>query len=211
MLAGWDALFDRAEAAVSGDAMSLKRVKFIRAQFLEPTKRHFAEYLASLDVGKALESRRETETPNMIDEKMFVSRPGSSIKRDTENFVTAPDSIRVDASFAARDEYAVLRFKDHGITLKPDTRYRISYFLKYKDIKPIHSDGGVAVDIDYKFRYGWMNPNIPFHGSHDWMYQSFIVNTRNRIRDTSALYLHINGSTGTAWFDDVRVEEIKGK
>ena len=211
VLAGWDALFDRAEAAVSGDAASLKRVKFIRAQFLEPTKRHFAEYLASLDVGKALESRRETASTNMIDEKMFSGRQGMAVKRDTGNFITAPDSIRVDATCAARDEYAVLRFKDHGITLKPDTRYRISYFLKYKDIAPIHSDGGVAVDIDYKFRFGWMNPNIPFHGSHDWMYQSFIVNTGNRIRDTSALYLHINGSTGTAWFDDVRVEEVKDK
>ena len=210
VLAGWDSLFDRAEAAVADDAASLKRVKFIRAQLLEPTKRHFSEYLASLDVGKALGKRRmEKGTANLIDEKMFAGKPAGAMSRDTENYVTAPGSIRIDATSAARAGCALLRFKDHGITLKPNTRYRISYFLKYKDIKPVHTDGGVEVDVDYKFRYGWMNPNIPFRGSHDWMYQSFVIDTRNRIRDTSALYLHINGSTGTAWFDDVRIEEIK--
>ena len=211
VLAGWDSLFDRAEAAVADDADCLRRVKFMRAQLLEPTKRHFSGYIASLDVGKALEMRRRPSAPNIVDDSMFVGRVRGVVSRDAANFVTAPDSIRVDASPASKEGYAMLRFRDHGIKLKPNTKYRISYFLKYKDIKPVHTDGGVSVSVDSKLRYGWMEPTMPFCGSHDWMYQSFVMDTGNRTRDTSALYLFVNGATGTAWFDDVRVEEVAGK
>ena len=69
-------------------------------------------------------------------------------------------------------------------------------------------DGGVAADLNHKSRYGWMNPVVPLQGSHDWMGQSFVINTGKRTVDRPKFYLRVHCARGTAWFDDVRFEEI---
>ena len=209
VLSGWAASFDRAEAAVRDDPDALRRVRFVRREFLEPMARHFSDYLASLDVRRGLERWRAADrSRNLTPLERFTFRACAEPTRDAAQSVTGEPSIRVSSRDAMRWAGAQFDFAKNGVTLKPNTRYRISYFLKYENVVPVNSDAGVAVNVDYKFRYGWMNPNIPFIGSHDWMYQEFVIDTAARPTHRSRLNLQLIGATGTAWFDGFRMEEV---
>lgn len=207
VLEGYESLFAQAEAAVAKDSPEARRIAFVRRHFLDPLKRRFADYLASLDVGRAMASRPSAAAPgNLIDERAFTFRPANRIRRDREVFLTAPDSIRIDGD--GDWTYAAYDFAAQGCPLKTNTRYRVSYYVKYENVVPIDTDGGVAADLNHKSRYGWMNPVVPLQGSHDWMGQSFVINTGKRTVDRPKFYLRVHCARGTAWFDDVRFEEI---
>ena len=93
--------------------------------------------------------------------------------------------------------------------LKPDTKYRLSFYVKLRDVKPVKAGGGVCANI-------WDDANrwFPAHnwltGTMDWTFQSYEFKTGKGTNQKvkSSLSLRILNAGGTAWFDDVRLEEI---
>ena len=93
--------------------------------------------------------------------------------------------------------------------LKPNTRYRLSFYVKLTDVKPLTRGGGVCANI-------WDDANrwFPAHnwmtGTTDWTFQSyeFTSGKKTNAEITSYIRLRILGAEGTVWFDDVRLEEI---
>ena len=120
---------------------------------------------------------------------------------DNTVFVSKPASLRLQG----KD----VQVQQALPNLKPDTRYRLSFYVKLTDVKPLKAGGGVCANI-------WDDANRWFqvkngNGTMDWTPQQFEFtsgkNTNGKI--TSYIRLRILGAEGTVWFDDVRLEEVK--
>ena len=137
------------------------------------------------------------------DRGWFVSAPPFPL--DTNVFVTSGASCRLDATGGAS---VVVHQVLPG--LKPSTRYRLSFFLKTENLR----GGGAYVVVNDS-----VNNTFPRHrpmsGSMDWTHFSFEFTTRPAPADgryTRYVRLLVGQSSfGTAWFDGVRISEVKGK
>ena len=93
--------------------------------------------------------------------------------------------------------------------LKPDTRYRLSYFVKTENVFSAGKGGGAGAVIMDAF-----NNSFPAHtrysGTMDWTHVWFDLtthpDTNKRVKSYIRLVLSAN-TTGRAWFDGVRLEE----
>ena len=95
----------------------------------------------------------------------------------------------------------------HGI--KPATKYRLSYYLKYTDINPdkVEGFGGVVLNV-WHAGNKWF-PARPFTGTSDWKRHEFTYTTDAKAAPELSLSLLIINGRGTAWFDDVQMVEVK--
>ena len=95
--------------------------------------------------------------------------------------------------------------------LKPNTRYRISYYLKTKDIQVKEKTGGAGIGIRDKGN-NWL-PGNRIRGTNDWHYLSFDYTTSDSAnvgKNYAVIQCIMSGvkTGGSAWFDGVRVEEL---
>ena len=129
--------------------------------------------------------------------------PEGAISFDGSCFVTGTQSLKIDLKTVNNCgiEQTVMK-------LKPNTKYRLSYFIKTKDVVPRKSNCGG------RMRLGLLGSNnfYPWQGiigTHDWFLQTFEVKTPAEPKsDISYLAPSITGASGTVWFDDIRLEEI---
>ena len=93
--------------------------------------------------------------------------------------------------------------------LKPNTRYRLSFYVKLADVKPLKAGGGVCANI-WDDANRWFPARNWLTGTMDWTFQSyeFTSGKHTNGKITSYIRLRIMGAEGTVWFDDVRLEEI---
>lgn len=92
--------------------------------------------------------------------------------------------------------------------LKPNTRYRISYYLKTKDLR---GKIGAGAWINFSKTRGMAIPRTRILGTTPWHRISVEVKTP---ADTGKNYLPplclwVWSAKGTAWFDEVRIDEVK--
>lgn len=103
---------------------------------------------------------------------------------------------------------AGLKQSYQGKGIKPNTRYRISYMIKLDNVKPLRKGGGVffnVVDCGNNFfpRKNWLS------GTQDWTGMYFEFKTKDKpIRDHAGFEIKMLYCTGTAWVDNISVEEI---
>lgn len=94
--------------------------------------------------------------------------------------------------------------------LKPDTKYLLTFYIKTENLTPQKSGAaGAGVNVnDEKNR--WF-PGNWFLGSMPWTKQGFEFTTGPHTNKDYQSYmrLYIIGADGTAWFDDVRLREVK--
>lgn len=92
--------------------------------------------------------------------------------------------------------------------LTPDTTYRVSFFMRLQGVEPVgKGNGGVYAEFwDGDWRYFPRN-SAPC-GTRDWSYQEYVFKTGKKMPDHPYFHFLISGAKGTAWFDDVRVEEL---
>ena len=95
--------------------------------------------------------------------------------------------------------------------LKPNTRYRVSFYLKTKDIQVKSKTGGVGIGIRDNGNH-WL-PYNRIRGTHDWHYLSFDYtssDTANTGKNRAAINCIMAGAKpgSMAWIDGVRIEEL---
>ena len=126
-------------------------------------------------------------------------------ERDDKVFFSAPYSMKL-VSNSDRPRSLSHHFTERS--LKPNTKYRISYMLKMDNVKPLKRGGGVAlnlVDCQNNFfpRGSWSA------GTADWTRISFVYKTKDKpLRKDCVVEIKMIHCTGTIWVDDVSVEEI---
>ena len=206
---------ERAAKAAGEGTDEACRVVFIRDQFLRPLADEAKRYLDLVSVEQEQSRRREAgAVANLVPEADFsedIGRGGcrvwSSLRRDTETFVSAPSSGRLSHTNRL---YAIRYFRNGE--LKPNTRYRVSYFLKLKDVK---KHGPPHTGVHMAFSDGMTETRFPsgsaLDGTIDWIHQSFEVKTGGDVEKLKKglVCLRLMDASGTVWLDDVQITEIK--
>ena len=186
------ALVDRAEASVPPDSMEAKRIALMRREFLDPMVNHSRKYNENLSVAKE-RARRAAAQPESVVAGEFK-----------------PVTITVDNTMTNKPFHAVKFAAD----MKPGRRYRISYFVKGEGIRALSRRGGAQAVV-------WFNeaadmakvvPNVGVDGTFNWVHQSAVVAVPAKLpcEFKPEVDLRMFFATGTAHFDGLLVEEIKG-
>ena len=142
-------------------------------------------------------------------------RPGRSWAQDREIFFTAPPSLRL--SYQGKENWGGMMVTQFLPKLKPNTKYRLTAYIRFKDVRPLGQGGGVGFVV-YDSGNRWF-PRHKVTGSSDrWVRQSFEFTTaadtgikKNDKGQTIKSYFRpmLFRATGTVWFDDLTLEEIK--
>ena len=121
---------------------------------------------------------------------------------DTDVFAVGKASCRL----VATNETAVAM--EYLPDLKPETRYRLSFFLKTDDLRS-PAGGGAHVVVNDGVNNSFP-PRRSIAGTMDWTHFSFEFKTRPKKENCrSYIRLIVRGPCqGTAWFDGVRISEI---
>jgi hypothetical protein len=93
--------------------------------------------------------------------------------------------------------------------LKPNTKYKLTFYVRIDDIKPVSPRGGVRVNI-WDDKNCWF-PDNSLTGTMPWTKQGFEFTTGPKTNDgknNSYLKLLILKAEGSAWFDDIKLREI---
>ena len=103
--------------------------------------------------------------------------------------------------------------------LKPNTKYRLSYFLKTDMLERRDAKGGgsgACMEVEqYGKKYSALRMPAATYwkGTRDWIHQSVEFTLNDDVVKVPGykanLWLRVFNSTGTAWFDGVRLEEIR--
>ena len=136
--------------------------------------------------------------------------------QDTRIFRTGGMSIRIN------DETEGFSFNDLRPFMKPDTNYRLTFYIRTKDITSLATWGGgvyVTVDCGMKPRktINFPKNNGKFTGTMPWTRQSFEFRTPKDFGKDSRPYISFtrlskyNGKEGIAWIDNVELFELPEK
>ena len=92
--------------------------------------------------------------------------------------------------------------------LEPDTKYRLSYFIKTENLQ---SPGGAGAFLYFTKVKGKAFPGTQLAGTHPWHRLTFeFVTPPDTGKDAvPVLGLWIWNAQGDAWFDDVRLEKVR--
>lgn len=125
--------------------------------------------------------------------------------RDEKVFFSAPASLRLTAvdSNASVVYWSVNR-------LQEGRRYRLSFMVRLDSVQPVGKGGGVVVNIQDTGNR-WFPPRNWLTGTTDWIRQSFeftAAKGTNTGKQKAKISLVIYNARGTAWFDDVKIEEL---
>ena len=206
-------LFKKGSAKLKPDTPQALRLAYIKRQLFDPMAKDGRDYLDGISVPKAL-ARRAAEKGRLcsliengaldaLEGWRFAKEKNASYSIDKTSCVTGSASLKVVCDGSARAVFPL------GEKLKALTRYRLSFFVRLDNVKSLPGWSGVVgefFDGENYFHY----PKPPLKGTSDWMYQEVIFTTPNRsqIKDEQKFQFLLKNVKGTAWFDDVRIEEF---
>jgi len=204
VLKGYRALFERATAAVKPGSLEARRIALVRDELLGSLERGGGRFLEMISVEKELARRAaRTDIRSLVSEKGYV-RP----LWDKTTFETSPASITLVST--EKSDVCTHLLASEDSRLKPNTNYRISYFVKTENVEPLNKNGGAVVIVN-----DGKNRSFPALGATvgtvDWIHREFRFTTGPKANVGRDAYLRvaISQATGTAWFDGVELTEEK--
>ncbi|MGN0870190.1 MAG: DUF4838 domain-containing protein [Victivallales bacterium] len=131
---------------------------------------------------------------------------GVSVTLDRSTFLFGPQSLKI-SNTNVQDKF-VFAVTQTALKIKPNTKYRISYFVRLENIVPLDdSRGGVCIIVMNTKNY-WF-PQSKLIGTLPWLKQSFEFTSAP---ETNPKRTYIKPAmvqcTGTVWFDGITLEEI---
>ena len=140
-------------------------------------------------------------------------RPTQKWSLDKSEFFTAPPSLKLSAAKGSNG----MMVTQYLPKLKPSTRYRLSAYIRFKDVTAVKKGGGIVFNL-FDTGNRWFPDNAITGSSANWIRQSFEFTTpadtgsklgNNNKKIVPYLRLRLFNATGTVWFDNVTLEEIK--
>jgi WD40 repeat protein len=110
-------------------------------------------------------------------------------------------SIRISSPLVPDDIHGFQR-----ITVKPHTRYRLSGWIRTEDVQSA-ADGAFGASLSI---HGTTETSLPLIGTHDWTHVELVFDSGHRrtVRIGPRLGHTDSRCTGTAWFADLKFDEI---
>ena len=194
-----------AAAAVPAGSLEARRVAWIRAELFDRVAKRARGFQKA--ISPAVERARRAAAK---DAKVLV---------DTDRFGWTgwglPKGTLKDGGavgFDSTDRVYVGRNLTGDAALKPNTKYRLSYFIKVEGLKRNGDRGGACIEVEqYGKKYSALrHPQNLLTGTRDWIHQSMTFKTGDDVAQAkykAMLWLRVFTATGRAWFDGVRLEE----
>lgn len=215
----WAGLFDAARQKLAPGSIEERRLDFFRREILEPLAGSVRKENEAMSVPLELERRRGRKIANLVGNGDFVSLDGwtastnGCVTIDREVCVSPGGSLRI-SSMSADGPFvrvAAKRLLVKGAErMKPNTRYRLSFFVKCENVRGIGRNGGVS--LCFHDNIDRAAPQLNFlAGTTDWVHVSIeFLSKKNTNRCAPAFVQpRLTNATGTAWFDDILIEEVK--
>ena len=202
-------MLDKAAACVAADSLEGRRIALVRKELYGPLAAAAEAYLEKHDVQRALARNAARPEANILDEAKFL---GGAAHLTDECALTGQTSFKLVSTNNANLYYD---FPKGTAKMKPNTKYRFSYFLKCKDLKPLHRGGGATASVCDAVNGTHNAPDIYYpKGDTDWLHFSLDFTTGDKVDDPAKkrkayITLRIRNAVGTAYFDDVRLEEVE--
>jgi hypothetical protein len=133
----------------------------------------------------------------------------ASWKISSDEFVTGGKSLMISSA-----EGGKLLVEQQLPKLKSDTEYLLTFFVKTENVVPLKAkQSGVYVNIwEHETRHVF--PTNYYIETIPWSKQGFRFKTGNdkaKAEKSCYIRLGISEAKGAAWFDDMKLREIKGK
>ena len=140
---------------------------------------------------------------NQFSGKWFCSAllpKNTKIDYDCNSFISGSRSI------CLQSENNTVALRHDLPDLKPNTKYRISYFVRLENVQLKARYSGAVLNI-YAGGNKWF-PSKWLYGTVPWTYQEGTFTTGPNIGKKSYLLLYLMKASGKVWFDRIRLEEI---
>ena len=199
-----------AAAAVPSGSLEARRIAWIREELYERAARHQKEFMGMLSPDVERARRAATKDARVVAESGADWKgwglPKKALRDGTAVGLVADGRVYVGFRLTG------------AAALKPNTKYRLSYFLKTDKLErrdPKGGGSGACMEVEqYGKKYSALRMPAATYwsGSRDWIHQSIEFTTNDdavKLPGYKAyLWLRVFNSTGTAWFDGVRLEEM---
>ena len=235
-------LLASASAKVSPGSLEARRIELMRSHVLGGLEEEFRKYMDRIDpkveeawraahpglcnivangdfsVGRIGASHSFGKRVGQEMVGWYGSRDSRETDLDTQVFHSAPASMRIaqsETDLSKKSHSGIRQYVADGERrLKPNTRYRLSFFVKLDNVSPLKRGGGVVAlvwDDDKSLRFPTPAAGGgPLTGTTDWIAQSYEFTSGPNTNGSRKSYvdLCISGATGTIWVDDVRLEVV---
>lgn len=133
----------------------------------------------------------------------FRDKPHQKISFDKKCFVSGGQSVLLESTSGKRQ----LAFQLPVTNLKPDTKYRLSFFCKLEQVK------GEGLDVALFSGKKAIHPMrlSRLSGTHPWHRLSFEIVTAKDTPSRGVVILAHRAATGKIWVDHIRLEEISSR
>ena len=212
----FEAILARALSAVGDGSMEAKRIRFMGEKFLGPLAARSRGYLKTIDPKTELDWRTAHPGANLVINGSFDSfekwgRNLGDFEIDKSVFFSAPSSFRIstsDSSPAGKGPYT-RAMAYQGLKLKPNTVYRLSCFVRLDGVVPLISEGGFNMLLSGPAKESRTYKALA--GTRDWFPYVIEFKTAREMKPGAEVLVcpRISMAYGTAWIDDVRLEEIR--
>lgn len=210
VIAALEGHFAKAESKVPQGSIEARRIAFFKSEFLSS----ISEASRRADPAAALARRKAENRPSMIPNGDFdsldgwtKSYPWGKTELDESDKVTGRASVRITSDTVPHRERNVQGDCCAPVKLVKGVRYRLSYFMKTKDVIPYNTRNGAGLCLWMAGAFYLKHPAPPFQGSCNWVYQSHEfaapVDAPN-----GKLQFRLEDSLGTMWIDGVRFERL---
>ncbi len=130
---------------------------------------------------------------------------GCAASQDNTTFISGGQSLKMSSSKGISFQTG-----QSLPEMKPNTRYRLTYYVRTENVVPLKNNGGVCVNIwDDKNLFF---PAIPITGTRPWFSESFEFTSglkTNLPPHKSYIMLWLHDATGSVWFDQLTLEEAR--
>ena len=191
---------DAASAKVASGSLEARRIALMRSRFYEPLVKASEDFRRSIDVEAERAWRRAH--PEATD--LFAGK-GISEDLPFDRVQSAVSTGEVVHAFACT-------LADGALCLKPNTRYRISFFLKLDDVKPTASGGGVSFVL-WDAKNNWFprrEDGGALVGTTGWIAQHAEITTdpETNVKGRSYFRLSLRNATGRIHYSSIRIYEL---
>lgn len=127
-------------------------------------------------------------------------KDGFQVSYDTADFVSKPQSLKISSegkTIAIRQD----------IQLVPGKKYRIRFYMKTKNLEKKSESAGAVLNICDGINR-WF-PSKWILGSTEWTKYEGTFTAGKKAEKGAYILLYLWGASGTVWFDDVILEEVK--
>ena len=218
-----DGFLSAAYGKVPAGSLEARRVALMRRHIYEPLAKRPAKFAAENSVEDELARRRSRTVKSMLRNGDFSSLDGwtgeslenGSIAIATDQFVSPPSSLKITVTAKPKSRrgtrcvYATQMPDKLAEKLKPNTKYRISYFIKCDNLDKYLMNGGLYIQW-WDSRYRWVPMTVPLAGNTGWMHQCYEMSTPEKFDDSKphSVQIFITGCVGSAYIDDLLIEEL---